>query len=252
MSEQGYKLYFDKKTYSYTLGPFPTYELLTKRPQAARCVFCAQRLHEQERIELERACAQAGVRFEINDRAVERLRDKDACLVAGVFERACFAGSDELCRTGGHIVLENPGDMGNLGTIIRTAAGFGLRDIALVGGKCADVLSSKTVRASMGAVFAVRIAHFDTFAEYLAQYGQGRDCYPFMLKGAVSLAELERDESRPFSLIFGNEGAGLDDSYLSVGQSVLIRHTDAIDSLNLSLAAGIGMYEFTKRNMSNI
>ena len=129
------------------------------------------------------------------------MRDKDACIVAGVFERACFDLSDELDRAGGHIVLENPGDMGNLGTIIRTAAGFGLRDIVLVGSKCADVISPKTVRASMGAVFAVRIAHFDTFAGYRSRYGDGRDCYPFMLKGAVSLADLERDGSRPFSLI---------------------------------------------------
>ena len=249
MSEQGYKLYFDKKTYSYTLGPFPTYELLRRRPDAAGCVFCSERLHDEERRALEEVCAQAGVRLDINSRALERLRDKDACLVAGVFERASMEISAELSKTSGHIVLENPGGMGNRGTVIRTAAGFGLADIALVGEKCADVLSAKTVRASMGAVFRVRIARFASFADYTAEYGDGRDCYPFMLKGAVSLADLERDESRPFSLIFGNEGAGLDDSYLAVGQSVLIRHTDAIDSLNLSLAAGIGMYEFTKRSM---
>ena len=51
----------------------------------------------------------------------------------------------------------------------------------------------------------------------------------------------------PFSLIFGNEAAGLPVEFASVGQSVRIRHTDSIDSLNLSLAAGIGLYEFTKK-----
>ena len=70
--------------------------------------------------------------------------------------------------------------------------------------------------------------------------------YPFMLKGAVPLQELQRDRKETFSLIFGNEATGLPDSFSEIGQSVVIRHTDRIDSLNLALATGIGIYEFTK------
>ena len=67
-----------------------------------------------------------------------------------------------------------------------------------------------------------------------------------MLKGATALDEIY-PENVPFSLVFGNEGRGLDDDYLEVGKSILIPHSKEIDSLNLSLAVGIGLYEFTKR-----
>ena len=70
--------------------------------------------------------------------------------------------------------------------------------------------------------------------------------YPFMLKGSVGLDQLERNKGELYSLVFGNEATGLPDEFLQEGQSVRIRHTDNIDSLNLSLAAGIAIYEFTK------
>ena len=46
---------------------------------------------------------------------------------------------------------------------------------------------------------------------------------------------------RPHSLIFGNESRGLDDSYLQIGTPLRIRHLDTVDSLNLTIAAGIAM-----------
>ena len=56
----------------------------------------------------------------------------------------------------------------------------------------------------------------------------------------------ETEFVKPFSLVFGNEATGLDDSFLSVGTSVIIAHSDRIDSLNLPIAASIAMYEATK------
>jgi len=47
-------------------------------------------------------------------------------------------------------------------------------------------------------------------------------------------------------LIFGNEGAGLPAEFSQLGQPVRIPHSNDIDSLNLSVAAAIGMYAFRK------
>ena len=52
-----------------------------------------------------------------------------------------------------------------------------------------------------------------------------------------------------FSLVFGNEAKGLDDSFLKEGTSVVIKHTNNIDSLNLPIAVGIAIYEFSKKNI---
>jgi TrmH family RNA methyltransferase len=50
-------------------------------------------------------------------------------------------------------------------------------------------------------------------------------------------------------LVFGNEAKGLDDSFLKEGTSVVIKHTNNIDSLNLPIAVGIAIYEFSKKNI---
>jgi TrmH family RNA methyltransferase len=84
---------------------------------------------------------------------------------------------------------------------------------------------------------------FRSFDEYAAAAGS-RTYYPFMLKG--SPMESERpDISSPCSLIFGNESSGLDDSFLNVGKPLRITHGSGVDSLNLTVAAGIGMHWFS-------
>ena len=60
---------------------------------------------------------------------------------------------------------------------------------------------------------------------------------------SVSIAITDVIVKEPFSLIFGNEAAGLPDEELSV----VIKHTDKIDSLNLPMAVGIAVYESTKK-----
>ena len=102
----------------------------------------------------------------------------------------------------------------------------------------------------MGSMFHLRIKYYESFDMYNKEFGLERNMYPFMLKGAKRLGQFTIGTDKPFSLIFGNESSGLDDSYLKVGQSVLIQHSDEIDSLNLSLAAGIAIFEFTKESFS--
>lgn len=101
----------------------------------------------------------------------------------------------------------------------------------------------------MGAFFRVKFEYFSSFKQYYKEYGYERENYPFMLNGKYRLETLKHPENKPFTLIFGNEASGLEASYLNVGKSVVISHTHDIDSLNLSLATGIGIYEFCKDSM---
>ena len=194
---------------------------------------------------MESLCAGAKIPFEVNDRILDRISGKDSCLVAGVFRKY----REKLLHGKNHVVLVNPSDSGNIGTIIRSSVGFGIHDLAIVE-PAVDVFHPKTVRASMGALFHMRFCYFQDFEAYIRQYGSEREMYPFMLKGENQLGELEPPKDVPFSLIFGNESSGLDDTFLHVGKSVLIGHSKEIDSLNLSLATGIGIYEFTKKAMA--
>jgi TrmH family RNA methyltransferase len=61
-----------------------------------------------------------------------------------------------------------------------------------------------------------------------------------MSDGAQSLPDARFDA--PYTLIFGNESRGLPESFRQVGVSVAIPQSDAVDSLNLAVAVGIGLY----------
>ena len=144
----------------------------------------------------------------------------------------------------GTLLLDGIQDPGNLGTILRTADALAVPVVLLPG--CADVWNPKVVRASMGAAFSLNVRHFDSFDQYRAQYPLRR-LFPFMLTGAVPLDEAVQKVDGPFSLVFGNEASGLPDAFAQMGVSTLIPHSHQIDSLNLAIAAGIGMYAFTRR-----
>lgn len=241
LSEKELKRYNKKSGYSYAFGSFPTFELLKNRPDTVERILIHSAISPDIRRKLETLCGTYRIPLTENDRTLEKIREKDNCLAAGAFRK--FEGS--LSPDSNHVVLINPGDYGNLGTIIRTCVGFGIRDLAIVE-PAADIFHPRTIRASMGALFQMNIRHYPDFQPYYQEYGQNRMLYPFMLKGTKKLGTFEIDNQIPYSLIFGNESSGLDDSFLNIGQSVLIAHSPAIDSLNLSLANGIAIYEFTK------
>lgn len=237
-----YKRYNEKAEYSYSFGPFPTFELIENRPEEAIEVLYHSQTSEAIREKLVTLCKKQGIPCEQADKVIQRIRDKENCLVVGVFRKHETA----LEADRPHIVLVNPSDMGNLGTIIRTAVGFGIPDLAIIRPGAA-ICHPKTVRASMGSLFQLHFQYFDSFEAYKAEFGDGREMYPFMLEGAVGLDQLKRDREKKYALIFGNEATGLPEWFQEEGQSVRIRHTEHIDSLNLSLAAGIAIYEFTKK-----
>ncbi len=235
------KKYMKKMEYSYTLGAFPTIELLKKQPEHVLKVLLHPDMNSQVQLDLiQGLCSEHNIPLEWAGRTVEKLRDKDNIFAIGVFEK--YIGTLDPKKN--HIVLVNPSDMGNMGTIIRTSIGFGLENMAIIS-PGVDVFNPKVVRASMGSLFQLNVHYYENFQEYVDSCGE-RSMYPFMLKGAIPLQELQRDRTETYSLIFGNEATGLPDSFAEIGQSVVIRHTDHIDSLNLALAAGIGIYEFTK------
>ena len=184
--------------------------------------------------------AEHHIRIEEADRALGRISSKENCYAAAVFGKF----SDTLRDDRPHVVLHRPGDGGNVGTILRTALGFGMEDAALIR-PCVDVFDPHTVRASMGSIFRLRVHVYDTFDEYRAEFPE-RVLYPFMLDASVPLGEIT-DIPEVYSLVFGNEGSGLPPEFASMGRPVRIESNDRVDSLNLSIAAAIGIYTFTRR-----
>lgn len=223
---------------SYALGATLTFELIKCQPERMTRVFLSSSIEETEgTVRLKELCERSGIRYETNDKAFNILSPKGNCFVIGEFRKVKQSLDDAS-----HIVLVNPSDAGNLGTIIRTATGFGITNIAIIK-NAVDFYDPKTIRSSMGAAFHVKVEYFDTIETYCESFPDN-ERYAFMLTASIPLTDVSIKE--PYSLIFGNEATGLPDEFARFCTPVVIRHSNGIDSLNLPTAAGIAMYEFTK------
>jgi len=220
--------------HAFTFGVFPTLELLQHQPEHVSEVLLHTSGARNEGVtKIKAICSEMGIRTTVDDKLVERLESKENTYAIGVFEKY----EPALHAQSNHVLLVNPSDMGNLGTTLRTLLGFGFHNLALIK-PAVDIFDPRTIRASMGALFQVNFAYFDSIDSYRMNFTH--HLYPFMTNGEVLLSEAEFKP--PYALVFGNESSGLNEAYRKLGTSVTIPQSKAIDSLNLSVAIGIALY----------
>ncbi len=232
-----YRTYKKDDSYSYVFGAFPVIELIESKPKIIKEVLISSKYSDTE--VLVNRLETKGINYSIDDKTINRISSKGNVFVVAVFEKIM-----EPILPGNHIVLHSPMNMGNLGTIIRTMVGFSILDLAIISESC-DIFNPAVIRASMGAFFKVRIEFFDTIDDYSHRFSD-RQLYPFMLSLKKPKVLTEVVPSGKFSLIFGNEGSGLPKYYEEIGNPIFIPQSKMIDSLNLTMAAGIGMFWFMK------
>jgi len=237
------KVYKKSDDTSYTLGVFPTIELLKHKAEYVQRVVVHSSIETNTGYPLiKELCTKHHIPIDVHDKTIQKLSPKGNCFAIGVFKKYTMNLKDDH-----HVVLVNPMDMGNMGTMIRTMNGFEYHNLAIIR-PAVDIFDPKVLRSSMGSLFQMNIQYFDTFEDYYREYHH-HVLYPFMLKGAKNIHQVQGHGL--VSLIFGNESSGLDDSYLKYGQSVFIPHSDNIDSLNLSMALGIALFHFSKDAFKN-
>lgn len=142
------------------------------------------------------------------------------------------------------LLLESVRDPGNVGAILRTAAAFSV-DRVIIGKDCADIYNSKTLRASMGAVFSMKIDRVDSIPEAVGKLGAlGRRVFAAALDSrAVKLGDA--DFARGDCVVIGNEGHGLSEKTLCMcDATVFIPMSGEVESLNAAVAASVLMWEF--------
>jgi len=233
--------------FSYSCGVFPSCELTENRPELLLKLIVTQNSLDNSGVKkMISAAEKLGVQVAVDDKTATRIYPKENVYAIGVFKKNCA----ELDPKRNHVVLVNPSDMGNLGTIIRTMVAFEIYDLAVIT-PAADIFDPKVIRASMGAFFKIRCSLYNSFEEYVEKNkGAEREFYPFML-GGEPMEKVPPCQKDCFSLIFGNEARGLPCEFEQIGQPVRIDHADTVDSLNLTIAAAIGIYNFTKGSERN-
>ncbi len=228
------KPYRKKNPLSYTLGAYPTMELMLHAPHLLQVIYTHPKIDFPLLEKLQELAEPLGVPI-TRTNAIERLSGK-----GNVFVAASFVKEQRLLREDlAHLVLVNPSNYGNLGTILRSALGWDYRDIAIIE-PAADPFHPSCVRASMGALFHLRLKLFEDFASYQSAYPQHR-LWSLMTHRANRLEDVT-DFGTRHSLILGNESSGLPEEFANFTTPVTIDTSDAIDSLNITLAAAIAMH----------
>ena len=138
------------------------------------------------------------------------------------------------------LILDNIQDPGNMGTIIRTADWFGIHQI-ICSENCVDVYNSKVLQSSMGSFLRVTVRYKELIS-FLEESN-------FNITGAfLHGTALEKEKIKNSNAIMlGNEGHGISpelEKYCN--QPVKIKGLGGAESLNVSSAASILMYEWTK------
>ena len=141
------------------------------------------------------------------------------------------------------LLAENMQDPGNVGTMIRTAAAFGFDGI-LLAGACADPWSPKAVRASMGAVFRLKVWERGDVREALEELrGENLPLFAAALSEDSEKAGSFRFPPR-FALAVGNEGHGLSEAVLTAAEKgIRIPMAPGAEPLNAAAAAAVLMWE---------
>ena len=167
--------------------------------------------------------------------------------VAAVVKKFCAGSDDELEKLlkGGNdfvVALDQVGDPGNLGAIIRTSDWFGV-DAILLSQNSVDLYNPKVVRSTMGSLFHLPILEFPdgpgSFADALSKLRTGG----FRLYGAqVSGTSDIRTITWPKKsvLIIGNEARGISLEISRIlDEHVAIPKFGKAESLNAGIAAGV-------------
>ncbi len=236
MFEPKIKKYQKKFDYSYAFGTYPTIDLIKYQREHLLKVLVKSEHDESDGVEeVLDLCKKFNIPTEVADRSIEKIAVKENTYAVGIFEKY----DSVLKPQANHLVLVEPRNMGNLGTIIRTMLGFDFKDLAIIR-PATDIFDPMVVRSTMGAIFQINFEYFENIQEYLSKYGN-RNIYTFMLDGAKDIREVKFEE--PFSIIQGNESKGLSKEFKELGQSIYIPNSDNVDSLNLSVATAIGLWE---------
>jgi TrmH family RNA methyltransferase len=132
-------------------------------------------------------------------------------------------------------------DPGNLGSIMRTAEAAGATGFAAAAGG-ADVFHPRTVRATMGAIFRIPVAHAPLLAIVQAARDAGLRLVGADAQAATSYEDF--DWTQPVALLLGAEGAGLPgDARAHLDARVAIPMAAGVESLSVAAAAAVVMFE---------
>jgi TrmH family RNA methyltransferase len=166
----------------------------------------------------------------------------------GILAEIAIPAPPAVPPTGSCVLLDAVQDAGNVGTILRTAAAAGVREVVL-GPGCAGAWTPKVLRAGQGAHFDLAIRENADLAACLRNYA------------GTTIATVARDGSSiydldlggPVAWLLGNEGAGVAPALAaSARRRATIPLAPGCESLNVAAAAAICLFEERRQKLATM
>jgi RNA methyltransferase, TrmH family len=174
-----------------------------------------------------------------------RLSERDGAPGLAAIVRGHLGGLAGLPVGGVFVALHEVGNPGNLGTIIRTADAAGVAGIVLIG-DTTDPFAPSAVKASMGSLFNVDLAHTSTLDAFFG-WAADRGVTVVATSGRAPDEHWSTAYPRPVAVLLGSEGNGLPEQALArADRRVRIPMVGTAESLNLAVAAALMLYELNR------
>lgn len=173
---------------------------------------------------------------------------KTAPPVIGVFYKPELNENQIDFSEGLHLVLDGVQDPGNMGTIVRIADWFGIKNI-ICSTDTVDIYNPKTVQSTMGAISRINVI-YTNLQEFLQQHSQV-PVYGTFLEGENIYSQ---KLSKNAFIIMGSEGKGISENLSSMVTNKLFipnypANTETSESLNVSVATAIICSEFRREQI---
>lgn len=139
------------------------------------------------------------------------------------------------------LVAEAPEKPGNIGALLRTADAARV-DAVIIANPKTDLYNPNIIRSSVGCVFTNQIATGSTTEIISFLKSKNINIYTAILQESV--AYHTQDYKKPTAIVVGTEATGLSEAWrISATQNIIIPMQGEIDSMNVSVAAGILIFE---------
>src|ERR1035437_1376279 len=149
------------------------------------------------------------------------------------------------------VAMDGLANAENVGALMRNCVAFGVQAL-LAGETCSSLFLRRTVRNSMGALFKLPMLESTNLVETLRELrANGMKCvvaHPCPDGKVLSQADFSGD----CCIVFGSEGHGISAPVLAAcDEAVMIPMANAVDSLNVSAAAAVFLYEVNRQRQQH-
>lgn len=241
----------------YIYGLSPVLEALRSRRRTIRKILLAAGAHPARLAELTESARQAGIPVERRDRRELEMLTRGAnhqgivaLMAAG--SRAKLYDADEILSAAGNpplvVLLDNIEDPHNLGAILRTCEGAGVDGVFIPGHRTAP-LNETVAKTSAGAIEFVKVAQVTNLVPLIDELKE-RGYWVVGIEGGTKSLYTSFDFRVPLALVLGSEGKGIRRLVRENCDQILsIPMRGQINSLNVSVAAGVVLFEIVRQRM---